>query len=144
ILTAVSAAGGPDEAMFDFVERAIGELDRADAVSTANFHVCFLYQLGRLSGIEPDVSTYRDGYLLDMRDGLFRPTPPLLHSDWLDSRASGTAASLARMRFGNMHCWRFTQKERAETLDTLIRYYSIHFSTLRSLKTLEVLRRMMG
>lgn len=143
MLTITLGASGPDEAVFDFVELAVGELERADPRATANFHICFLYQLGRLLGIEPDISTYAPGSLLDLREGRFRATAPLTHPDWLEERPSAAAYNLSRMRFGNMHCWRFTKKERAETLDTLLRYYSIHFASLRSLKTLDILRSLM-
>ena len=143
MLSVTLGSSGPDAAVFDFIEMSIDVLDKADATSTANFHICFLYQLAALLGIEPDMETYREGAVLDLREGIFRRLPPVVHSDWLPAEASKVAHSLARMRYGNMHCWRLNRTERGEIVDTILKYYSIHFAPLRSLRTLGVLRSLM-
>lgn len=142
VLSMTLPAGEPDERIFDFVATATSRLDKADGRATANFPICFLYRLGELLGVEPDISTYNIGGMLDMRDGRWRMTAPL-HGECLSPRASAVAALLSRMTFENMGAFRFRREERAEITDTMLRYYSIHTTPLGSMKTLDVLRSML-
>ena len=45
----------PDEGVYTFIHSSVKWLDSIPAECSANFHVCFLLNLGRLLGIEPDV-----------------------------------------------------------------------------------------
>lgn len=138
VMSAVLRENQEDMALYAFLEYAIERLDAADA-GVANFHICFLYGLGRFIGIEPDVSTYREGRVFDMLDGTFRVTPPL-HTHYLKQEAATTVAALSRMTFDNMHRFKFTRSQRHELLDAILRYYTIHYATLSSLKSIDVLR----
>lgn len=131
--------GGADAALFDMVVGAAEALDRADEAATANFHLCFLSAMARVTGIEPDMSTYKKGRLLDLRDGVWRPTAPL-HNDCLSSGESDSAAMLMRMTFANMRRYRYTPFERRHALDTALRYIGIHLAPMQGLKSLSVLR----
>lgn len=142
VLALTLSAGVPDERVFDFVTGAAVRLENADERGTANFPVCFLYRLGEILGVEPDISTYNKGKLLDMRDGRWRTSAPI-HGECLSSSASEAAALLARMTFDNMEAFRFRRGERAEITDAILRYYSIHIAPLGSLKTLDILRSML-
>lgn len=142
VLSATLQAGETDERTFDFVAAAAGYLDKAGPRETANFPICFLYRWGELLGVEPDVSTYNIGGMLDMRDGRWRMTAPL-HGQCLSPRASEAAAMLSRMTFENMGAFRFRRGERAEITDAILQYYSIHIAPLGNLKTLPVLRSML-
>ncbi len=138
VLTAILRENQDDVSLYAYLEYAIGRLDSADD-TVANFHICFLYNLGRFIGIEPDVSSYREGRVFDMLDGVFRATPPL-HSNYLKQEAATAVAALSRMTFDNMHLFRLSRNQRHELLDGILRYYSIHYATLSSLKSIDVLR----
>lgn len=142
ILSAVLPGGGPDERMFDFLEASVRILDVADSRRTANFHLCFLYNLGRRLGIEPDVSTYTEGSVLDMQDGAWRLTAPL-HRNYLSPEASALAWRLSRMTFANMDRYRFNRTERNAILDAVLEYFSIHYVSLRRLRSLDILRSLL-
>lgn len=142
VLTAVLQGGGADEGMYDFLEMVIRILDNADARQTANFHLCFLYGLGRRLGIEPDVSTYVDGSLLDMEDGTWRLSAPL-HRNFLDPESSALAWRLSRMTFANMGRFRFNRMERNAILDGMLEYFSIHYVSMRRLRSLDILRTLL-
>ncbi len=142
VLSITLSAGEPDERIFDFVATAASYLDKADGRATANFPICFLYRLGELLGVEPDVSTYNIGGMLDMRDGRWRMSAPL-HGECLSPRSSAVAALLSRMTFDNMGAFRFRRDERTEITDAILRYYSIHIAPSGSIKTLEILRAML-
>lgn len=141
VMAGVMTGMQPDEGVFDFIDLSLRLLDELpEGPAVANFHVWFLYRLGSCLGVEPDVSTWRPGSLLDMRDGMFRPVMPV-HGDALDARESGFAARLWRMTPANMGRWRLTRDERNRALDVELRYLSLHLApALGSLRSLEVLR----
>lgn len=144
VMGAVMHESQPDSAAFDFIALSIRLLDNLDNdTALANFHLCFLYQLGRFLGVEPDISTWRDGRLLDMRDGVFRLTPPP-HSDFLDPSESTAAARMSRMTFANMGRWKMSRAERGRALDVILHYLALHLSPgLDRLQSLEVLRSLL-
>lgn len=134
----------PDEAMFDYISRALTLFDAlTDERATANFHLCFLYHLGRLAGVEPDLTTWRPGRVLDMLDGVFRPTLPP-HTHVLGAEESAIAARMGRMSFENIKKWRLTRLERNRALDVILQYLALHLSPqLAKLQSLDVLRALL-
>ncbi len=143
VLAAVLRDNEGDSVVWSFIESAVKVLDSlADPRATANFHLWFLYRLGALMGVEPDVSTYSSGSLLDLRDGLWRISPAL-HGEWLDREESRAAWMLSRMTITNMHLFRFSRAQRNRILDGLINYLSAHLVNLHHLKSLDVLRMML-
>ncbi|MDE5786855.1 MAG: DNA repair protein RecO C-terminal domain-containing protein [Duncaniella sp.] len=143
VLASVLRDNEGDPVVWSFIESSVKVLDSlVDSKATANFHLWFLYRLGALMGIEPDVSTYTDGSLLDLRDGLWRRSPAL-HGEWLDKEESRAVWLLSRMTIGNMHLYRFSRTERNRILDGMTDYYSAHLVSLHRLKSLDVLRMML-
>ncbi len=128
----------PDETLFDFVDSTLDEITRASG-SLANLPICFLIELQRFMGIEPDITTYRPGALFDMTNGVFRNCATI-GSRLLDPRQSAEAVFICRMNRRNQRHFRLSRNERAEALDLILEYYSIHFGTVRSLNSLDVLR----
>lgn len=141
VVSAMVRDSGPDAGLYDFIESSVKCLDGNDGRGLGNFHICFLYHLGRMLGVEPDVSTYRPGWMLDMRDGAWRATMPI-HGDALTPEESGLAARLARISFTNLSAFRFSRAERGRVLDLELRYLSLHVASLKGLRSLEVLRSM--
>lgn len=139
VVGAVARESGPDEDVYDFIEASVRCLDALPEESLGNFHICFLMTLGRLYGIEPDVSTYAPGWILDMREGIWRLSFPL-HGDALSPEESTAAWQLWRMKYANMHAFRYTRIERARVIDTILRYYSLHLTPLQGIKSLDILR----
>ncbi len=129
-----------DELLYAFLKDSI---TRFDAVNDglANFHICFLLRLGHFIGIIPDMSTYSEGRYFDMVDGTFRVTPPL-HSRHLNQEDSSILSSLMRMNYDNMHRFRLSRENRNRILDIVLEYYSIHYASLSSLKSKDVLREL--
>lgn len=144
VMGAVMVGSQPDAAVFDYISLSLQLLDDlGDDAALANFHLCFLYQLGRFLGVEPDVSTWKTGRVLDMRDGVFRLTPPP-HQDFLEPDEAHAAAMMARMTFANMGKWCFTRAARNRALDVMLRYLAIHLSPgLDRMHTLDVLRSLL-
>ena len=127
-----------DKALYLFLRQSIEKLNDA-TIGVANFNLCFLFRLGRFVGIEPDVSTYQEGRIFDMVDGTFRLTAPL-HSQYLSPQDSAVVALLSRMSYDNMHRFRLSRENRNQMLDVILEYYTIHYASLSSLKSIDVLR----
>lgn len=138
ILSVVLRESQSDNATFAFLVDAIVRLDEMSE-GIANYHLCFLYKLGCFIGIEPDVSTYRDGAVFDMQDGRFRMTPPLNHK-YLGPDDAKVLAMLSRITFDNMRYYRFNRNQRNNLLDKILEYYTIHYSSLSQMQSLDVLR----
>lgn len=133
--------GPPDAALYNYMCRSIMALETLPGNHVANFHLCFLYGLGEHLGIAPDTSDYRPGMIFDMLDGRFRMTPPM-HNHFLSAEQSQPVALLRRINYGNMHMFRLTRQQRNELLDGILKYYSLHYTALGSLRSLEVLREL--
>ncbi len=142
LLAAVLRESDPDPALYDYIVAGIRILDEADARRTANFHICFLFNLGRHLGIEPDVSTYSLGSVFDIADGRWRMSAPVAGS-YLPPDEADVVYRLSRMTFANMHCFRFNRCERNAILDVIMDYYSTHYVSLRRLHSLDILRTML-
>ncbi len=138
LLNTVLRESPHDEILFNFISNAIKRLDSTER-GTANFHICFLYQLGHFIGIEPDIATYSDGSVFDMLDGTFRKSAPL-HKNYLNPKQAKSVAAMSRMTFDNMHLFALNQQQRNELLDGMMNYYTIHYSSLSNLQSVEVLR----
>ncbi|MBE6317532.1 MAG: hypothetical protein E7081_00970 [Bacteroidales bacterium] len=138
VLNAVLRESQREDATFAFLVDAITRFDVMNE-GIANFHLCFLYKLGRFIGIEPDVSTYQSGAVFDMQEGLFRMTPPL-HHKYLSVDEASVLAMLSRMTFDNMRFYRFNRNQRNDLLDKILEYYTIHYSSLSQMQSLDVLR----
>ena len=141
VLSLVLREGVPDAGLYDYVAASARYLDSMPTADVANFHICFLLHLGRLLGIEPDVSTYAPGSVLDMRDGIWRKSMPF-HDEVLTPDESEAAMRLQRMTYANMPTFRFTREQRARALDMVLRYYTLHVTSLSGLKSLDILRSM--
>ena len=121
-----------DKALYLFLRQSIEKLNDA-TIGVANFHLCFLFRLGRFVGIKPDVSTYQEGRIFDMVDGIFRVSAPL-HSQYLGQQEAAVVALLSRMSYDNMHKFRLSRENRNQMLDVILEYYTIHYASLSSLK----------
>ncbi|MDE6526459.1 MAG: DNA repair protein RecO C-terminal domain-containing protein [Muribaculaceae bacterium] len=130
----------PDSALSDFLFSSVNTL----ATDSTNklcgiFHIIFLYRLTHYIGVEPDNDAYTEGAVFDLREGIFRNTPPL-HPDFLSGDLCRLFAGLATADYDNPP--HTTRQQRADLLDALLKYYSIHLMSFSSLKSLDILRDM--
>jgi len=140
LLSVILKESQEDRMLFAFLTDAISQLEKSHH-GVANFHIAFLYQLGRYVGIEPDVSTYMPGRVFDMREGIFRVSPPL-HQNYLNSDEASIVASLSRINLRNAHVYSFSRQQRQQVLQLILDYYTIHYESLASLRSIDVLRKL--
>lgn len=131
-------SSAPDEALFDYITRAINVLDLAQPERVANLHIAFMIGLLKPIGIFPNLEDWEEGDWFDMRGGEFTAERPL-HNDWLSPADSKFLPLLSRMTMSNAYRFRFTSENRRQLLNQLIRYYSIHFPGIGQLNSLDVL-----
>ena len=142
VTDAVLRESQADDTTYAFLLDAADRLnDRSTPI--ANFPIAFLYRLGSLIGIEPDVSSWREGRVLDLVDGTFRTTPPM-HTRYLPTTESRTAATLSRINWKNLGIFKFTRTERARVIDTILEYYTLHYTNMSALKSPYVLRSILA
>ncbi len=140
VLTVITREGGPDMALWRFLEESVAVLCRLSGSALANFHIVFLTRLAAIMGLEPDMSTWAEGKWLDLVDGVFRLTCPM-HDHVLDpAEARFARLLLALDDYDKLGALPFTRESRREALDTVLRYYSLHHSSLDGLHSLPVVR----
>lgn len=126
----------PDTLLFDFVDHSIALL--GSPRPAPNLPIAFLIRLMDFMGISPDERHYRRGMFLDLSGGIFREDPPLT-GHWLDRDESLAAARLLRINYRNMRLYHLNRDLRAQILNRLLDYYTLHFTPMTNLRTLPIL-----
>ena len=140
LLTRVIQEHERNEALYAFLEGSVRLLEEQRR-GVANFHICFLFRLGRFIGIEPDTGGYAHGRWFDMDEGVFVGAAVPAHHMLAPAEAR-VIHLLSRMTFANMHLFRFNRHERNAMLDTIIAYYRLHNSALGTLRSPQVLQQL--
>lgn len=129
-----------NRSLFRYVAASVEFLDRMQK-GIANFHICFLYNLGTFLGIQPNIETYRDNFWFDMANGEFTAYQPL-HRHILNPEEAKAIMMLSRMSFSNLYLFTFNREQRNFILDTMLKYFQIHNSTLGLMKSPEILKQL--
>ena len=137
-LCAVLRQSESEPLLFNFVVDAARRLNDP-STPVANFHLAFLMKLGQFVGIAPDGGTWREGYVFDMLDAVFRPSAPM-HGNWLEPTEAQALERLSRIDWDTMHRYKYTRAQRARVLDLILDFYTLHHVNLRQLRSLPVLR----
>lgn len=129
-----------NDPLFRYIEQSVQLLEqKPDQV--ANFHICFLYHLGALLGIQPNLESYRKGCWFDMTDGVFVSSAMRGHA-MLQPQEAQVIYLLSRMTFSNMGVFRFNREERNRMLDVIIGYYRLHNAALGTLRSPDILKQL--
>lgn len=123
--------------LFAFICRSVCALDAAER-GASNFHICFLWNLGRYLGVEPDMSTYEPGAYFDLQEGCFRISRPLA-GEYLGPDDSAVLYQISRMNYANMHVFKFSRGDRQRMVGLTLKYFRLHHSSVGLLRSLDVL-----
>lgn len=129
-----------DALLYDFVEQSLIWLDASNK-GIANFHLMFMVRMSLFLGFQPDMSTYEEGTLFDLREGVFCTSAPL-HPDFLKADDAKKMQILMRMSPSNLHLFPLSRQERNRIIDITLMYYRLHIPQFGEMKTLEVLREL--
>lgn len=129
-----------DAPLYDFVEQSLTWLDTSSR-GVANFHLMFMVRMSLFLGFQPDMSSYEEGALFDLREGIFCTSAPL-HSDFINADDAKKMQILMRMSPSNLHLFPLSRNERNRIIDITLTYYRLHIPQFGEMKTLEVLREL--
>lgn len=124
--------------LFEFICSAMEWLD-ASASGYVNFHLVFMAKLSRFIGLYPNVESYVEGDVFDLRAATFTHTIPM-HPDYVPAVASSNIVRLLRMDFSNMHLFAMSHSDRNSIVDFMVDYYRIHLPVMPALVSLDVVR----
>lgn len=139
LMANVVREGAGDSALWDFTAASMEALNTLPSTRVANFPILFVMSLAGMLGITPDSSSYSRGRILDLRDGIYRATYPL-HKDVATAHESRLIALIGRLDYSNMHRLRLNRDERNAILDGMLRFITMHYIKVDTLKSLPVLR----
>ena len=127
-----------DPALYDFLIESFRLLDKLERGEN-DFHIVFLISLLPFSGIQPDTTGYKEGYVFDYSAGAF-----VAEFEAKGPVVGGSDARfipfISRLNFSNMKCLRLTTINRRQILYGILNYYSYHFPGLGSLKSVDILK----
>lgn len=142
VLSSVLYEEIPNEQLFDFIESSIIYLDAAQG-NYSNFHIAFLSGLSSFLGFEPSKRKSPHDHFFDMQNGRFVTTPPL-HGNYASEEISDVLAEFFSSSFESAAAIHLNGKMRNETLDTILKYYSLHLPALKRINSLAVLKEVFG
>lgn len=142
-LTKLLRDAPPEPSVWDFIANSISVFDATECrTAAANFHITFLVSMSYLMGIQPDLSGYQEGMEFDMKSGTmvypFNSLSP--NSLRIDATRSAFLPILARINYANARHFSFSGKERSELIDSLLKYYGLHFPGCNNLKSLDIIK----
>lgn len=139
VLTALVRDGDPNPDMFDFIEDSIRLFDSTNS-NYPNFHISFIAKLCGFMGIAPNCPT-TDSYYFDMINGKFSVLPPP-HNGYVDRDMSKYLAIFFFSSLQESESIAMSGAMRNSTLDTILKYISIHIPMSRQIKSLDVMREL--
>jgi DNA repair protein RecO (recombination protein O) len=126
----------PNVLLFDFIETSLHYLD--DLNNFANFHISFLIELTKHLGFYPRIDDFSKKYF-DLEYGVFydfdKNTPYLFTGEIIEN-----FKMFLMTKFVKTNEIILTKKQRNNLLKLIIQYYSLHISTFREPKSLDVLK----
>jgi len=138
ILTSVLREETANHGLFDYIENSIIYLDKNES-GYSNFHIAFLSGLSSYLGFEPAVRKTPENKYFDLLNGSFVAFPPG-HSSYANVQVSEILYSFFSSSFENMKNIPLTGSMRNEVLETIVKYFGIHLSGLKKIKSLEVMK----
>ncbi|MGL4292713.1 MAG: DNA repair protein RecO [Bacteroidales bacterium] len=124
--------------LYHYLLNSIGLYDLLEA-GKANFHLVFLLRLSEYLGFRIDRESYREGFLLDMVEGVFVSSIPP-HAWYLSPEEAYLFHSVLNMQFGNLESYHFNREQRAALLDKIVLFFRLHLPDLKEIRSLEVLK----
>lgn len=129
-----------DEETFNYIRNSIEWFDNSTK-GFANFHLVFMIKIAHMLGLRPDISQFSKGCIFDIRNAVFYQTIPD-HNNYLSPEDTLSLYQMMRLKYETMHLFKMNRIERNRCLDTILKYYSFHITSLENMKTTEVLKEL--
>lgn len=115
-----------DSSMYALVLSASQMLATLPPQRLANLHIAVLVESARVLGIEPDLSTAADSKFFDMHEGIWHRDITAFNNSFLSVEESAAAERLCRMTMRNFHHFRYNRSQRADIVQKVLKYFSLH------------------
>ena len=134
VLGAVIQEEEENKPLYEFIEASFLWLDVNDR--TSNFHLFFLLNLTKFLGFYPDRRN-ADALGFNLEEGNF--TNSVIGNYILREKELFLFKKLLGINFDNISEVSYSNKERRESLELLLRYFKLHLNNFRTPKSLQVL-----
>lgn len=128
-----------NEELFTFIWGSIEALDALEE-GVANFHLWFLTNISRFLGFSPE-NNYTEGCWFDMREGSYTPIHPL-HDKFFNQHYARLLNDLTECDVEYLGEIGLNRTERVEMLSALVDYYTLHLSSIRNVKSIQILQQV--
>jgi DNA repair protein RecO (recombination protein O) len=127
-----------NEGLYPFIAHHLQLLDSLEQFS--NFHFVFLINLSHYLGFYPDISNQKMSYF-NLESGVFEAIPSSNNS--LTNKELVLFKSILGINFDTMNTVRYLPEEKQILIDVLIRYFSVHLTTFKKLKSVAILHEVL-
>lgn len=134
----------PNAELFYFAEDALKHLDAAPPAVTGNFPLFFALHLAVFFGFRISDEFSEENYFLDLQEGRFTDVQPVHQYYLLDREAAAVSDILKIQQPHELEQVYLNQEMRRRILHGLEQYYAFHIPEFGLLRTLPVLREIMG
>ena len=130
--------------LFHFAEDAFIHLDESSGSITANFPLFFALHQPVFFGFRIDDNYSSINQYLDLQEGSFVPAAPS-HPHFLEDRHAWTTSQLLKVQHpADLADIKLNHEFRRELLFAYERFYALHIQDFGSMKTLPVLKEILG
>lgn len=131
-----------NDRLFTFLFHSLRWFDAARK-DYVNFHLTLLIKLTRYLGFWPNCEGIARGLFFDLREGEFVSFRPH-HGFCLETDEAEWVPRLLRMNYATMRYFRMNRQQRNRALDMVCQYYRLHVPEFPVLKSLDVLKEVVG
>lgn len=129
---------GKNEELFRFIVHSVEYLNSATE-GIGNFNLLFLYRLAGLIGYRINCSSWRDGYVFNIKDGSFYPADN--QSAYISGpNTASVIYKLCTCPIQEVKDIPLNQDSRNVLLDIILFFYSIHLNINFNIKSIQVIR----
>lgn len=131
-----------NKALFNFLFHAASLLDLKKE-GIANFHLAFLFHLTRFLGVFPRLPDHPNADYFDLLTASFAPSQPM-HHQFMDRGTTQKFKELFQTELGKIEMLTYDNQQRTVLLDYLLEYYKIHLDLDGEVKSLAILKEVLG
>lgn len=129
--------------LFNFCEESFLQLDKASAITTANFALFFTLHLTHFFGFRMADNFNSENSFLDLQEGTFTNHQPT-HPYFIDGKLAELTAQLLKvMQPFELEEFKLNREIRRNLLLNYLQYYALHIPDFGQMKTLVVLHEVL-
>ena len=132
-----------NERLFNFLLQSLHWFDMAEA-DYVNFHLACLIKMTRYLGFWPNCEERENRMaFFDLIEASFTNLHPI-HSHYLKGEEAEWVPRFLKMNYATMRYFKMTRQQRNYVLDILCYYYRLHIPDFPEIKSLNILREVVG